>query len=311
MGDKASPLRLDDQPPLIRLVISFLFTVLTGTIFFWIFIYCGSLIFRTATSEMMMIPGPGAGEKQIAVLRYVQACQQIGLFLLPSLLLAVILRKKGESFLLMNRIPDPFIFLLIILLVILIIPVITWTGIINSEMDLPDWLSGIEGMMREKEDKASGILGFLIGSDSIGGMTLNLLILAVIPAFAEEILFRGIFQQLLIKFFRSYHAGIWFTAVIFSAVHFQFYGFLPRMILGLIFGYLFFWSCNLWLSIIPHFLNNAIPVVMTYLWGSKKGLGQMSGEERVFPFISIILTALVLYYIWHVSKKKRSLNTSE
>jgi membrane protease YdiL (CAAX protease family) len=305
MVDNASFLRLDDQPPVIRLLLSFLFTVVTGTILFWLLIYCGSLIFSTEISSMIKIPEPGAVEKQITILRYVQASQQVGLFLIPSLFLAMLLRKGRVSFLMMNHPPEILTFFLIVILVIIIIPVISFTGVINSEMDLPNWLSGIEGLMREKEDRASDIMGFLIESHRIPGMTLNLLILAVIPAFAEELLFRGVFQQLFINYFRSYQAGIWVTAILFSTVHFQFYGFLPRLILGLLFGYLFFWTGNLWSAIIPHFLNNAIPVVMTFLSDQNQGMVRRSGEERVFPFIPIILSALILWYLWYLSQKRR------
>lgn len=304
MGDNASHLSLDNQPPVIRLLISLFFTVITGTIFFRIFIYCGSLIIGTGSDNMMMIPEQGAGQKEINILRYVQVSQQIGLFLIPSILLAILLRKGKESFLKMSRSPDMLNILMIAGLVIVIIPVITWTGIINSGMDLPDWLSGIEEKMREKEDEAAAITGFLIGSTGISGMTINLVILAIIPAFAEELLFRGIYQQLFIKFLRSPHAGIWITAILFSAIHFQFYGFFPRMILGLVFGYLFFWTGNLWAAIMPHFLNNAVPVVITFLSGQKQGMVDLNGEGRVFPFIHIIISALILYYCWRLSQKR-------
>jgi membrane protease YdiL (CAAX protease family) len=304
MGDNASLLRLDDQPPVIQLLVSLLFTVVTGTIFFWLFIYLGSLIFATPAADMMRIPEPGAGGRQITILRYVQSSQQIGLFLVPAVLLSILLGKAGESFLKIRRSPELLSVILTIVLIIFIIPVIAWTGILNSGMDLPGRFAGLERILHEKESRASDIMGFLIVSNGILMLALNILILAVIPAFAEELLFRGILQQLLSGFFRSAHTGIWITAIIFSAVHFQFYGFLPRMLLGLLFGYLFFWTGNLWSAIIPHFLNNAVPVIMTFLLSKGNGLKQVSGDAGVFPFVQAILAALVLYYIWNISRKK-------
>jgi membrane protease YdiL (CAAX protease family) len=306
MGDNASLLRLDGQPPVIRLIISLLFTVVTGTIIFWIFIWCGTLIFDATAAEITLIPVQGAGERQIAMLRYVQVSQQIGLFLVPSFFLAVFLRREGESYLRMNCSPGISSFILIAILVVIILPVISWTSIINSRMDLPDWLSWVEGTMREKEDRASDIMGFLLGSDGISGMAVNLFTLALIPAFAEELLFRGILQQLFIKVFRSAHAGIWITSILFSAVHFQFYGFLPRMILGLLFGYLFIWTGSLWSAIVPHFINNAIPVVMTFLSGLTREIVKLEEPGSIFPFIHMTLSLFILYYLWHLSQKKRS-----
>jgi uncharacterized protein len=306
MGDNASLPGFVDQPPVIRLILSLLFTVVTGTILFWIFVWCGSLIFGISAADMTVIPDQGAGERQIAILRFVQVSQQAGLFLIPSLLLAFLLRHGKESFLKIDQVPGAFSLILTVALAIFIIPVISWTGILNSHMDLPDWLSWLEGPMREKEDRASDIMGFLLGSDTIRAVTVNLLTLAVVPAFAEELLFRGVFQQLLIKVFRSSHAGIWITAILFSAVHFQFYGFLPRMILGLMFGYLFLWTGSLWSAIIPHFINNAIPVIMTFLSGRVSAISQTDLQGSIFPYLHLIISSLIIYYLWHSSHRRGS-----
>jgi membrane protease YdiL (CAAX protease family) len=101
-------------------------------------------------------------------------------------------------------------------------------------------------------------------------MIINLFIIAILPAVGEEFFFRGVLQKILIKLFKSGHVAIWVTAFIFSAMHFQFFGFVPRFILGLIFGYLFFWSGTLWLPVISHFINNAVPVIMAYKQGMEK-----------------------------------------
>jgi len=101
-------------------------------------------------------------------------------------------------------------------------------------------------------------------------MILNLFIIAILPAVGEEFFFRGVLQKILIRLFKSVHVAIWVTAFIFSAIHFQFFGFVPRFILGLIFGYLFFWSGTLWLPVISHFINNAVPVIMSYIQGMEK-----------------------------------------
>jgi hypothetical protein len=94
--------------------------------------------------------------------------------------------------------------------------------------------------------------------------------IALLPAIAEELIFRGVFQTIFQRLFRSGHLAIWVTSLIFSTIHFQFFGFIPRLILGLVFGYLFYWSGTLWLPVISHFLNNAFPVIMTYIEGIEK-----------------------------------------
>ena len=91
--------------------------------------------------------------------------------------------------------------------------------------------------------------------------------IAILPAIGEEFLFRGVLQKLFCRLFKSDHLAIWLTAFIFSFFHFQFFGFVPRLILGLIFGYLFYWSGTLWLPVVAHFINNAVPTIQAYIEG--------------------------------------------
>ena len=137
-------------------------------------------------------------------------------------------------------------------------------------MHLPGWLSGVEQWMIDKEDQADNLIDTLVSSNTFGTMMINLFIIALIPAIGEELIFRGVFQKIFVKLFKSGHLAIWVTAFIFSAIHFQFFGFIPRFILGLVFGYLFFWSGTLWLPVISHFINNAFPVILTYMQGGHK-----------------------------------------
>jgi membrane protease YdiL (CAAX protease family) len=134
----------------------------------------------------------------------------------------------------------------------------------------------------------------------------TIFVLAVIPAISEEMIFRGVLQQIVCRIFRSGHAGIWITAIFFSAIHLQFFGFIPRLILGLSFGYLFFWSRNLWLPVIAHFINNSVPVLMSYYVGWKELGDKASGltEKQVFlPLFAVLISIGVFYYFWSEYRK--------
>ena len=168
-------------------------------------------------------------------------------------------------------------------------------------MNLPGWLSGLEAWMRTKENYASELTGLLIKSAGIGALIINVIVLAIIPSVAEEMIFRGILQQILCRIFRSYHIGIWITAFLFSAIHFQFFGFFPRLILGLSFGYLFYWSGNLWLAIIAHFINNAVLVVMSHFMGWNELGNKASGlaeKQILFPLVPALISVGIFYYFW-------------
>jgi membrane protease YdiL (CAAX protease family) len=154
---------------------------------------------------------------------------------------------------------------------------------------------------------ASELTGFLIKSSGMRDLTINIFILAVIPSIAEEMIFRGILQQILCRVFKSGHIGIWLTAILFSAIHLQFFGFLPRLILGLSFGYLFFWSRNLWLPVIAHFINNFIPVMMTFFYGWKDISDKATGlveKQVLLPVFCSVLSIGVFYYFWREYKKR-------
>jgi membrane protease YdiL (CAAX protease family) len=307
MADKARLFKIDSQPPLIQLIVSFLIVIFAGTLLFYLFVFAGSLIFGTEVEKMLIIPSSNVGIKENLIIRYVQFFQQIALFVIPSLIIIYLVRRENEAFLGMNKFPKIFSVLLVVILSLMIIPVTSYTGMLNSKMNLPDWLSGVEDWMRTKEDGASDLTGLLITSTGFASVSVNMIILAVVPAFGEELLFRGILQQLLCRIFRSGHSGIWIAAIIFSTIHFQFFGFIPRLILGLSFGYLFFWSRNLWIPVIAHFVNNAVPVILSYYvgWTELRGKAMnLNGHEMVIPFVQIIFSILIFYFFWSDYRKR-------
>jgi membrane protease YdiL (CAAX protease family) len=187
--------------------------------------------------------------------------------------------------------------ILVIILTFCIFPITSFTGELNSGLHLPEWFSEVEKWMIEKEDKAAGLIDLLISSDNFWSMMLNLLVLAVIPAIGEELIFRGVFQKIGYKLFKSVNVSIWITAFIFSTIHFQFFGFIPRFILGLVFGYLFLWSGTLWLPVISHFVNNAVPVIGAYIQGWER-FNTYTGLSKQLPglLLSIIITLGIMLY---------------
>jgi len=312
MADKARLFDLNDQQPVIQLIAVVSIVIIAGTLLFYLFIFAGSVIFGTDMSEMLSLPALDGSLKKEQILKYIQVSQQIALFVIPAIAIAMLLRQDKESFLKTNKFPGSIPVLMVILLALLIIPVASYTGMLNSRMNLPEWLSGVEKWMRTKEDIASDLTGLLLKSSGLGELMLNILILALIPSIAEEMIFRGVLQQILCRIFRSGPAGIWITAIFFSAIHLQFFGFFPRLILGLGFGYLFFWSGNLWLPVIAHFINNAVPVVMSYFIGWKDLSDKASDlveKQTLLPLVPALLGAGIFYYFWSEYKKNLMENT--
>jgi hypothetical protein len=182
----------------------------------------------------------------------------------------------------------------------------------NAELDFPDAASDFEEWAREREDTATELTRFLTNFGSTGELILALVIIAVLPAIGEEVVFRGLIQNELYRGTKNIHISIWFAAFLFSAIHFQFFGFVPRLLLGALFGYLYYWSGNLWLAILAHFVNNAVSVMALYLY--QKGTFTFDVESTDsapthMVIISAILTAGLLYYFYrYYHDRKIALN---
>lgn len=204
----------------------------------------------------------------ITILKLFQVFQSFGLFIVPSFFIArFFFRGSIPNYLCLDRPVSWNAVIWVFFLVFLINPFINFTVGMNQSMQLPEWLNGFEDWIKNAEDQATKLTEAFMKTGTAGGLLFNLFMIAVLPALGEELLFRGVFQKILTNLTRNPHWGIWLSAAIFSAVHMQFYGFIPRMLLGGLFGYLLFWSGSLWLPVIGHFINNAGAVVAFWLIG--------------------------------------------
>ena len=144
------------------------------------------------------------------------------------------------------------------------LPLIAMLAEWNKGMEFPSFLASVEEMMRQMEESAKVLTERFLNTSSVGMMFINLFVMAFLPAMCEEMLFRGWLQRILVARV-NYHIAIWVVAFVFSAIHFQFYGFVPRMLIGAALGYLYCYTGSLWAPIIAHFTNNAMAVITAFL----------------------------------------------
>jgi membrane protease YdiL (CAAX protease family) len=171
----------------------------------------------------------------------------------------------------------------------------------NTNVTFPEFAQGFERWAREKEDAAAELTEFLTVFQSPGEVVIALIVIAVLPAIGEEIVFRGLIQNELLKATKNVHVSIWFAAILFSAIHFQFFGFVPRMLLGALFGYLYYWSGSLSLAMLAHFVNNGFSVLALYFY--QKGALEYDVESPESApanvvIICAVVTAALLYYFY-------------
>ncbi len=248
-------------------------------------------------------------ENNIPFLKYIQVVQSIGLFIIPSLILAYLFGGQISEYLKTNKTPQLRSAIVAIAIILVSSPMINMLAELNSKLALPEFLSGLENWMRASEDSANEITQLFLKTDSIWGLLFNIFMIGIIPAIGEELLFRGIIQRIFTDWTKNYHWGIWISAILFSALHLQFYGFIPRAILGAIFGYMLVWSGNLWFPIIAHFVNNSTAVIAYYLYNGgtisvdpdKIGTGS---EYQIAGIISTIIVAVLFWNFYKLERKQ-------
>ncbi len=239
-------------------------------------------------------------QTQLAFLKYLQVFQSFGLFILPSLILAKMFDSRPGTYLMLNRGVTFPTAMLVVLLIFVVNPLINYSGAVNASMHFPEWLSGVEQWMRSAEDAAEKLTNAFLKTDNLGGLAFNLFMIALLPSLGEELLFRGVIQKLFAKMTHSHHWGIWLSAILFSALHMQFYGFIPRLLLGAIFGYLLVWSGSLWLPVLGHFVNNAAAVVLLYLIDHNalgNHLEEIGSNQWHLALFSLVASLLILWII--------------
>jgi len=229
----------------------------------------------------------------------------IGLIVVPAVFM------KGERKSIMDffirQTPAGGMLLLTVFLVIVFMGansiVIEW----NAKVHFPEFMQGFENWAREHEDVATELTKFLTEFNSPADLVLALVVIALLPALGEEIVFRGLFQNQIYRASKNAHIAIWAAAFLFSAIHFQFFGFVPRLLLGALFGYLYYWSGSLWIPITAHFANNGLSVLAMYFY--KKGTLDYDVEKvEAVPVNVVIISALItsglLYYFYQYYKNR-------
>ena len=204
-----------------------------------------------------------SGMKEGNLLRLTLFTQDLIIFISTPLLTQFFLWKDSTKKSLQLRTPNLIILALGVMAIISISPLIDVLSTWNQGLQLPESLRSIENWMINTEKAAEVATNTLLNTDSWGGFFMNIIIIAIMAGIGEELMFRGVIQKILIGWTKNIHLGILYTAIIFSAIHFQFYGFVPRMILGMVLGYLYIWSKSLWVPVIAHAINNALTVTFT------------------------------------------------
>ena len=223
--------------------------------------------------------------QMVSAMKWIQGISSILIFLLPAVLYARIsFTGRPLGFLGLRKAEKPAMYGLAVLCILVAFPFVIWLGELNQNISLPKWMTAME------KDTARQMEALLKVNSPID-ILVNVFIIAVLPAICEELCFRGALQRIMIQCAKSPLTGIIVTSVLFSALHFQFQGFLPRMFLGIVLGALYWYSGSLWTSILAHFVNNGVQVVAVSF------APQYATENPQVPVFAGLISAIIVFVI--------------
>ena len=264
------------------------------------------LCFLFAMVIIAIMMGENA-KMDVSLYKWMQFLQSTALFLLPAIFIAHISSQEPWKWLGFRKKVSWQSLVWAVAIMLVALPAINLFSHMNQQMSLPSMFEGLEAWMKTKEAENAWLKKLIMSDSSYSGLVINLLLMAVLPAVSEELTFRGVLQ----RFFTSKknmsnvsngvpHAAIWVTAIIFSAIHLQFYGFVPRMLMGALFGYMMVWTGSLWVPMLMHFVNNGMAVLLYYMasragWDMDRVDAVGTDNTLWLGIVSIVLTAVGIY----------------
>ena len=274
------------QHPVFRIIVFVLLIFVGQALMTGILLLLG-LQYGMDITEMQTILQEGGRDMPAELMRPMVWIQTVTTFVIPAIIFGLIFyRGKFNTYFKLDRTPTAMVLLLACVFMLTGYTFVQLAYELNQMIPLGDWAI-------DMEDTASSMMDEILLVDSPWHLITTLLIVAVLPGIGEELAFRGVLQKQIGEVFKSEHMGIWLSAMLFSAIHLQFEGFLPRMVLGAILGYLYYWTASLWVPIIVHFLNNGVQIVVLYASGID--LSEMDGAEATStPWWGIIIAGIVM-----------------
>ena len=246
---------------------------------------------------------PANALDQAAYYRIVQSFGSVGTFMLPALMFSYLSERNFFSYNKLNKGPGYQMSNIVIVMSLVLLPIVWILADWNEGWKLPEALAGLDEWMRRMDEQNSELVKLMSRDSRIGILLINIFVMAMLPAVGEELMFRGTVQPFLQKWTKSPHWAIWITAFIFSAIHFQISGFIPRMLIGAYLGYLCYWSGSLWLPILAHFMHNSMSILSDFVM-SRRGFDMdnlnytdIHGWKYILG-VAIILAIGGIYLLW-------------
>ncbi|MDR0262931.1 MAG: CPBP family intramembrane metalloprotease, partial [Sphingobacterium sp.] len=241
-------------------------------------------------------------------MRLLLLMSSLGSFVIPAYLMNMC-EGYGIKYFQCSYRPKMVQFAYVFFAMLAFMPLMSLIGHWNESLQLPDNMQSVQRWMEQSEKDSGDLVRGIIMESNIFGFLFNIIVLALIPAIGEELLFRGVLQSIVGRWLGNPHLIIWIVAIIFSAIHLQFFGFIPRMLLGAFFGYLYLWSKNILLPIFGHFVNNAGATVMSFYYAREgKNYDELNAFELQSWWIYLVgfIFTLIFVFLFYRSTQKEN-----
>jgi membrane protease YdiL (CAAX protease family) len=245
-----------------------------------------------------------ADSTEVRALLLYQSISALGRFLLVPFLYCYLEGISTASSLGLDRLPAPVQWAWIIPIMVAAAVITGFVYEWNHSISLPERWAGLDEQLRELESQAQRMTDAFLSTASISGLLLNLLVVGVVAAVSEELIFRGLVQRIFQHWTGSGHLAVWLAAFAFSFIHLQFFGFFPRLLLGAVLGYLYLYSGSLWAPIAGHFFNNAMAVTIYYL--NTKGIMEVDPTESATLWQALLFIPVFGLFMWQYIRSKRN-----
>lgn len=260
----------------------------------------------------VFVAEPNEYQREMLFVKLFQIIASVGTFIVPAILFPKAINKLPIYFLRIKEKTTGYSIVTAIFLMVISMPAVSFIYEINKSIVFPQNLAWLELQLRQMEENAQNITSAFINTTSVAQLFLNAVVVAIVPAIAEELFFRGCLQNFVRLVFQNIHISVWFTAIIFSGFHAQFFGFIPRVMLGVMLGYIFVYSGSIWVAAIAHFFNNFFALLSAYLF-KLNPQWQFLSEDFAFPawmaVVSLVLIVVTVFFM--LQQRFRSLQMHE
>lgn len=253
--------------------------------------------------------GSVAGWEAPAVMKTATVMQNALMFMAPALLTGFVFYGKTFRFVGLSKKPSLPAVAWMLVVYVAMTPAMNWLVAWNASVSLPETMAPLEQWFKAQEMAAQEATTQVVDVSSPLDLCFTILLVGLLTGLCEETFFRGALQQIFVSGTKKGHLAVWISALVFSAMHFQFYGFVPRLVLGAFFGYMYLWSGSLWVPVAGHAINNTAVVVLTWLkeQGVVSSIDTVGVAESGVPYVAISSTiaTVALMIVFRAYNKKR------